>query len=76
MYKHIVITGRIDSLDNLLAANPAEVNAEYRLANSAPALRLALLACVTAFDERRKDIGLSYEDAPHIAAARQILSSL
>jgi len=42
MYKHIVITGRIDSFDNLLAANPAEVNAEYRLANAAPEL-LAVL---------------------------------
>jgi len=76
MYKHIVITGRIESLDNLLAANPAEVNAEYRLANSAPALRLALLACVAAHDQRSKDVGLRHEDPPHIHSARQLLNSL
>jgi len=76
MYQHIVITGRIDSFDNLLAANPAEVNAEYRLANSAPALRLALLACVTAFDQRSKDDGFRHKDPPHIHSARQLLNSL
>ena len=76
MYQHIVITGRIDVLDILLAANPREIEAEYRLANAAPALRLALLACVAGHDQRSKDLGLRVDDPPHIAAARQLLNSL
>jgi hypothetical protein len=76
MYKHIAITGRIDTLDNLLAADPRDIAAEYRLANAAPALRLALTACVTGHDQRSKDLGLRVDDPPHIAAARQLLNSL
>jgi len=77
MFKHIAITGRIDTLNNLLAANPREIEAEYRLANSAPALRLALLACLTEHDNRMQRIhSTNLPDPAHIAAARQLLNSL
>jgi hypothetical protein len=76
MFKHIAITGRIDTLDNLLAANPREIEAEYRLANAAPALRAALQGFVDAQDQRSKDVGMVLADPPNIAAARQLLNSL
>jgi hypothetical protein len=81
-FKYIAITGRIDNLDSLHAARNLgssmwhAIEAEYQLANAAPALRLALLACVDAHDQRSKDVGLRHEDPPHIAAARQLLNSL
>lgn len=75
-FKHIAITGRIDTLDNLLAANPREIESEYRLANAAPALRAALQRFVDAQDQRSKDVGMVLSDPPDIAAARQLLNSL
>jgi len=76
MYKHIAITGRIDNLDSLLAANPREIEAEYRLANAAPMLRFLLETCVAAHDQRSKDVGLRHDDPPHIAMARRTLASI
>jgi hypothetical protein len=76
MFKHIAITGRIDTLDNLLAANPEEVTAEYRLANAAPMLRHLLEGCIAAHDQRRTGQGLTPDDPPHIAAARRFLHAI
>ncbi len=76
MFKHIAITGRIDTLDNLLAANPRDIEAEYRLANAAPSLQRVLRWCVDVHDQRSKDVGLRHEDPPHIHSARQLLNSL
>ena len=76
MYKYIAITGRIDTLDNLLAADPKEIAAEHRLAYAAPALRLALQACVDAHDQRSRDLALRLDDPAHIASARQLLSAV
>lgn len=76
MYKHIAITGRIDTIDNLLAVNPRDIQAEYRLANAAPALRVALQGFVDAQDQRSKDVGMVLDDPALIAAARQLLNSL
>ena len=76
MYKYIAITGRIDNLNSFLAADPKEVAAEHRLAYAAPALRLALQACVDARDQRSRDLSFRLDDPAHIASARQLLAAV